>query len=174
MVKVKRLEVNIPTKVINSKKNLNLKRTGYYIINASNLLEVTLINKRFLTKKAARLLVKRALGGDFKNYLIFKAKDAKKFMFLHEKVKLRFYSKYEIPDHKLLSKQDRKSLRTLMRRRLFGRVYAIPYSHRCDKCRTGYEWLPQFAKLAEFLINGKQRRLCNKCYEKLKPPTLHS
>jgi hypothetical protein len=82
------------------------------------------------------------------------------------KLKKRFCSKYEVPDIKLLSRQGKKTFRTVMRRRLWGYIRLMPYSRHCDVCYKSDPNNLHFAKIAPFLIKGRILRACEKCTNK--------
>lgn len=152
------------------------KKTGYYILDVTHLIDPKPIALRFFDKEAARLYIQRRFKGDDKNYKVLSAKKLLKFKVFFKKVKRRFYSKYAIPDRQILTAQGKKSFRTLIRFHLYGRQRIAKYSAFCDICCKYKQKKirnpdnnPKFAKKRDYLFNGKSIRLCKTCHNLKKP-----
>lgn len=140
---------------------------SWYILDATKIIRPqTIRHTRFISRKAAELYVKRRFSGDFQHYIPIKGIKLIKFEIDYAKLKKRFYSKYAIPNSKILSRQGKKTFRTTMRRKLYGYVRKFPYSHKCDRCTTSRPWYPKFCKLRPELFNGRKRKVCDGCYAK--------
>lgn len=145
---------------------LKIRKRYYYILNTKDLLNPHAINHIFFNKKAAKNYIRRRFNNDTKHYLILKGEKLTEFNLYFKRLKHRFYSKWPIPDSRILSDQDRKTFRTTIRRKLYGYMRVMPYSHRCDRCTESYPDNPLFAKLRDYLFNGRKRRLCEKCHQR--------
>lgn len=143
--------------------SLKIRDDNWYIVDATQVTRPKVINARFLNKKAATLYWERRLSCSSK-HLVIKGSKFKKLKLEIKALKRRFYSKYAIPNSKILSFQGRKTFRTTMRRKLFGYMRVAEYSHHCDGCKRSEKDKPKLAKKRDYLFNGRIRRLCDKCH----------
>ncbi len=155
-------------KVFKRAKRIKLKPDSWYIIDARNIIKPKALDERFISKKGANKYVERRFNSDFKHYIPIKGKNLIKFNVEFSHIKRYFYSKYCIPDRKILTAQGKKTFRTTIRRKLFGYVRKEKYSHFCDRCRKSHPWDPTFARIRKTLFNGRRRRLCDKCHRRNK------
>lgn len=152
-------------------KGFKIREDSWYIIDATSVTQPKALDERFINKRASERYIKRRFSNDFKHYVPIKGDKLKKFEIEYADIKRRFFSKYSIPDRKILSKQDKQTFRTTMRRKLFGYARVHLYSHKCDRCCESKPLNPMFAKLRDYLFNGRRRRLCYECHAKYKRET---
>ncbi len=140
-------------------------KPGYYILDYRKLAECKALNAHFLSVKAAELFIARNLPSKV-GFMVVSSEELLTLNAKFKRIKRRFYSKYEVEDWRLLNKQAKKTLRTVLRRRLFGYCRSSKFSVYCDACGNSRPHDPKFAKLAPFIIRGRIARACKQCTHK--------